>query len=103
MKEKLQEIENIFSEEIQKVQSLKDVEELKVKYAGKNGFYTELMKMLKNASAEEKPVLGSLINQSKKQVMESIEGRISYFQNLETFLIIYLKQKIQLKSWIFLL
>lgn len=83
MKEKLQEIENIFSEEIQKVQSLKDVEELKVKYAGKNGFYTELMKMLKNASAEEKPVLGSLINQSKKQVMESIESRISYFQNLE--------------------
>ena len=83
MKEKLLEIEKNFNDEIQNVQSLKDIEEIKVKYAGKSGIYTELMKLLKNATPEEKPVLGSLINQSKKQVMDIIESKVAYFENLE--------------------
>lgn len=45
-----------------------ELSELKVKYLGKNGEITALLKGLKNCSPEEKPTLGKHINALREQV-----------------------------------
>ncbi|MDR3293062.1 MAG: phenylalanine--tRNA ligase subunit alpha [Clostridiales bacterium] len=45
--------------------SLKSVSDTRVKYLGKNGEFTAVMKNLKDVSAEQKPLVGKLVNDAK--------------------------------------
>ena len=55
---------------------MNELNEIKVKYLGKNGEIAELMKELKKCSPTEKPVLGKGINELRK----NIETRINNFE-----------------------
>lgn len=73
MVEKIRQILDSFGEKIGAIDSLNDLGNLKVKYLGKSGEVTELLKGLKNCSPEEKPTLGKKIN----ELRQSIEKRIN--------------------------
>ena len=73
MIEKIKQILDSFGERIATIDTLNDLGNIRVKYLGKNGEVTELMKGLKNCSSEEKPTLGKKINELRKE----IEGKIS--------------------------
>lgn len=65
----LKKIKEIFLEEIKKIKNLKEVQDLKVKYLGRKGELTKILRELKELSAEEKFKLGRLANELKKELV----------------------------------
>ena len=57
-----------FFEEIKKVQNNDDLENLRIKYMGKKGLITDLMKQMKELSNEEKKTFGQTVNVLKNEV-----------------------------------
>lgn len=70
-----------FSAELQAAQTTKDIEALKVKYLGRKGPIQELMKMLKDASADQRPHLGKIVNDLREHLVAQLEvGEASFLQ-----------------------
>ncbi|MCP3289751.1 phenylalanine--tRNA ligase subunit alpha [Aeromonas hydrophila] len=57
------------------VSDIAALDEIRVKYLGKKGFFTEQMKGLGALSAEERPAAGAVINQAKQQVQDALNER----------------------------
>ena len=77
MREKLQQIERMAKEEIEAVRSFAEnqadaLEALRVKYLGKKGELTAVLKGMGALSAEERPVVGQIANQVRATVEELI-------------------------------
>lgn len=70
MKEKLEIIKNNAVAELNKVLNSSDIENLRVKYLGKKGELTTILRGMGSLSAEERPLIGKLAN----EIRESIEG-----------------------------
>ena len=73
MQEKLLNLQEAALNEIKDTSSIEAVESLRVKYLGKKGEITAILKEMGKLSAEERPVIGQVAN----KVRESIEGSIS--------------------------
>ena len=73
MQEKLLNLQEAALNEIKNTSSIEEVESLRVKYLGKKGEITAILKEMGKLSAEERPVIGQVAN----KVRESIEGSIS--------------------------
>lgn len=69
--------------EIDGVTDAAALDELRVQYFGKKGFFTEQMKTLSSLSAEERPAAGALINQAKEQVQTVLNAKREAFANAE--------------------
>ena len=69
--------------EIDGVTDAAALDELRVQYFGKKGFFTEQMKTLGSLSAEERPAAGALINQAKEQVQAVLNAKREAFANAE--------------------
>ena len=69
--------------EIDGVTDAAALDELRVQYFGKKGFFTEQMKTLGTLSAEERPAAGALINQAKEQVQAVLNAKREAFANAE--------------------
>lgn len=54
---------------------IQDVQDIRVKYLGKKGEITGLMKNMKNLSPEERPAFGQLVNAIRTEVEQWIEAR----------------------------
>ena len=73
MQEKLLNLKDIALGEIQEASTIEELESLRVKYSGKKGQLTAIMKEMGKLSAEERPVIGKVAN----VVREAIEGGIN--------------------------
>ncbi|HAB54557.1 MAG TPA: phenylalanine--tRNA ligase subunit alpha, partial [Ignavibacteriales bacterium] len=51
---------------------LKILEEIRIKYLGRNGLVTNLFEELKSVSKEEKPALGKSLNSLRDQITSKI-------------------------------
>ncbi|WP_290785860.1 phenylalanine--tRNA ligase subunit alpha [Halomonas sp.] len=60
---------------IQAAETIPALEELRVRYLGKKGEITALLKGLGKLSAAERPAAGERINQAKQALAEELEGR----------------------------
>lgn len=69
-------IRNSFLKELKEVKTSKEIEDLKIKYLGKKGLIQNLMQFLKDASIEERPHLGKLINEIKVEVTSLLEDSL---------------------------
>ena len=79
-------LEEIISEAINLLTSIEDpaeLENVKVRYLGKSGVLTELLKGLGKLPAEERPAVGSRINQAKNQLEETLKSRRDAIQGKE--------------------
>ena len=76
MSESHEKLLNQFRTEMESVKTTADVEALRVKYLGKKGEVTELLKGLGKLSIEEKKAKGAAINQAKTAIQTSIEERM---------------------------
>jgi phenylalanyl-tRNA synthetase alpha chain len=70
--EKIKQVSNDFDSELQSVQGLQQLEQLRIKYIGRNGRISSLFDELKNAANEEKPALGKSLNSLRAKATESI-------------------------------
>ena len=73
MKDKLEEIRKRAKDRIEEVKDLQGLNELRVKVLGKKGELTEILRGMKDLSAEERPVIGNLVNKLKDDIETSIE------------------------------
>lgn len=83
MQEKLNSIkENAFSELTNADNSVK-LEEIRVKYLGKKGELTTILRSMGGLSKEERPVVGKLVNEVKKEVEDKIEEKLKGIKEKE--------------------
>ena len=71
-------LENIKKEYLELVKDIKNKKELydlRVKFLGKKGALTEIMKGARDLSPEERPTFGKLVNEVKTFINESLEER----------------------------
>lgn len=59
---------------------LNSLEAIRIDYLGKKGRLTEILKNLVHLSAEEKPRMGQLVNQVKREISERIEQKLSHLK-----------------------
>lgn len=77
MREQLKNIEARAKEELSKVLEPKLLEELRVKYLGKKGEITAILKQMGKLSAEERPVIGQLANAVRADIENAIAEKQS--------------------------
>ena len=71
-------LENIKKEYLELVKDIKNEKELydlRVRFLGKKGALTEIMKGARDLSPEERPIFGKLVNEVKTFINESLEER----------------------------
>ena len=73
MKETLTMLKEKASEAFREAKEIKDVDELKVKYLGKKGELTRLLKDLGRLSAEERPIIGQFANDVRQDIETMLE------------------------------
>jgi len=67
-----QELSQMFDEAAADINSNGDLEQIRIKYLGKKGKMTEILKQLGKLSAEERPVIGAFANEIKVKIEELI-------------------------------
>ena len=80
MKEALMQIKEKGVAEIRSAQSLKDLEAIKVKYLGKKGELTQILKGMGKLTAEERPVIGLVANEVRALLEETIAKEVSILE-----------------------
>ena len=83
MKEKIAEIEKQSIQEIENCTTQKELNELKVKYLGKKGELTTVLRGMGALSPEERPVIGSLVNQVRDKLNELFTEKEETFKKQE--------------------
>ena len=73
MREQIEQIRAQALEALSKTNLPKDLEELRVRYLGKKGALTAILKQMGSLSAEERPKIGQLANEAR----QSIEAKIT--------------------------
>ncbi|ENY72236.1 phenylalanine--tRNA ligase subunit alpha [Aeromonas diversa] len=73
--QQLEEVVGQAKAEIEGVSDIATLDEVRVKYLGKKGFFTEQMKGLGALSPEERPAAGAVINQAKQAVQDALSLR----------------------------
>ena len=83
MKEKIAEIEKKSIQAIENCTTQKELNELKVKYLGKKGELTTVLRGMGALSPEERPVIGSLVNQVRDKLNELFTEKEETFKKKE--------------------
>ena len=72
-----------FLEELNNVTTSRELEDLRVKYIGKKGLVTDLLKVMGSLSPEERPVYGSKVNSVKSLIEDTIRTNEEELKNKE--------------------
>ncbi len=80
MKERLQQLQEDALSALQRAEDLKALQEVRVQVLGKKGSLTEVMKGMRDLTAEERPVIGHLVNTLKTQFEDTFVVRQSELQ-----------------------
>lgn len=83
MKEQIELIKTNSLKEIEASQNLKDLAELKVKYLGKKGELTTVLRGMGALTLEERPIIGSLVNQVRDELEKLFEDKEKEFKRAE--------------------
>lgn len=74
MREKLLEIKEIALNSINEVSSLEDIEQLRVKFLGKKGELTSVLRDMGKLAAEERPIVGQIANEVRDELEDAISS-----------------------------
>ena len=77
MKQQLEQIKSAALSAIAAAQTSSDCESIRVKYLGKKGELTAILKMMGSLSAEERPVMGQLVNTAKAEVDAALGEKVN--------------------------
>jgi len=73
--EKIEELLRQAREDVARAGDLEALEQVRIRYLGKKGLFTQKMKALGRLSQEERPVVGKVINQARETFQRSLEER----------------------------
>lgn len=83
MDNKILELKEKFVSELEKIDNLADIENIRVSYLGKKGSVTDLLKGMKELSNDERKVFGQKVNQLKGLVNEKITEKTQELKEKE--------------------
>lgn len=83
MKEEIAKIKENSLKEISESKDLKTLGDLKVKYLGKKGELTLVLRGMGKVSPEERPVIGSLVNQVRDELNKLVEEKEEELKKIE--------------------
>ncbi len=86
MKQQLEAIKNTAVAAIGECDTLSQIDEIRVKYLGKKGELTALLKQMGKLDAAERPIMGQLVNEAKAQLEGLIGERSAIIKKNETAL-----------------
>lgn len=72
MKDKLEQIRHSAVNNIDKAETLSEIEELRIQYLGKKGELTVLLRQMKDLTPEERPVVGQLVNVVREEIEKKL-------------------------------
>ena len=80
MKEQIEQIKVNALKEIEQAKDLKELNEVNVKYLGKKGERTAVLRGMGALSAEERPVIGSLVNVVRDEIQSELNNKEEKFK-----------------------
>ena len=80
MKQQLEQIKTAALEAIAAAENSADCENVRVKYLGKKGELTAILKMMGGLSPEERPIMGQLVNTAKSEVDAALSAKVTEMQ-----------------------
>lgn len=83
MQEKAEQIKNSLLEEMNSINKIQDLVELKSRYLGKSGQITELTKNMKDLSIEERKEVGKISNILKNEVTKILSDKEEELKNIQ--------------------
>lgn len=83
MKEKLKELQELALKQIETAVKSSELEEIRVKFLGKKGELTTILRSMGGLSPEERPQIGKLVNEAKAFVEEKLEITIKSIKDKE--------------------
>lgn len=83
MDNKILELKEKFVSELEKIDNLADIENIRVSYLGKKGSVTDLLKGMKKLSNDERKVFGQKVNELKGLVNEKITEKTQELKEKE--------------------
>lgn len=83
MKEQIEQIKKNSIKEIENAKGLKELGDTKVKYLGKKGKLTQVLRGMGSLSPEERPVIGSLVNSVRDELESLILKKEEEFKQIE--------------------
>lgn len=75
MKQKLEEIKSAVESVLSDIKDMEAVEQIRIKYLGKKGELTAVLKGMGALSKEERPVIGALANEIRQKLENEIENK----------------------------
>ena len=75
MSEQLQKIKLTAQQELSECSDLKELEQLRIKFLGKKGELTSVLRLMGSLSADERPQIGALANEVRKFIETTIEQK----------------------------
>ena len=83
MKEQLEQIKKIALEQLSQVTDKAELENIRVKYLGKKGELTTILRGMGQVSPEERPIVGKLVNEAKATIEAKLEEIITSIKERE--------------------
>lgn len=80
MEEKIKKIKSEISDKLESIKDLDTLEEIRIKFLGKKGSVTELLKEFKDLPKEEKPKFGKTLNELKNIIEVKIKEKEEVLQ-----------------------
>lgn len=74
--DKIEAIKTAVMEELAKSEHLQDIQDIRVKFLGKKGELTAIMKEMKNFSKEDRPKVGQLVNTARNAIEEQLKAKL---------------------------
>ncbi len=75
MKEQIKKIQDEALKNIKATTDLKELNDIRVKYLGKKGELTSVLRGMGNLSSEERPIIGALVNTCKEELEAKIQEK----------------------------
>ena len=77
MKEQLEKIEALAKQELDACTEIKALDDLRIKFLGKKGELTAILKQMGKLSAEERPVIGQLANKVRADIEDALNSKLN--------------------------
>ncbi len=80
LKEQLEKIEALAKHELESCTEIKALDDLRIKFLGKKGELTAILKQMGKLSAEERPVIGQLANKVRSDIEEALGSKLAFLK-----------------------